>query len=49
VTGSYNETRGPTDGPEADKILYSRVLMARSSNDIFSGVDIPGLVGLATW
>jgi hypothetical protein len=33
----------------ADKILCSRVLMARSSNDVFSGVGTPGLVDLATW
>jgi hypothetical protein len=33
----------------ADKTLCSRVLMARSSNDVFNDVGTPGLVDHATW
>jgi hypothetical protein len=30
-SGSYNETQGPTGGPEVDKTIYSRALIDRSS------------------
>jgi hypothetical protein len=48
-SGSYNETQGPTGGPEVVETYTTfRVLMARVANDVLHGVSSVGLSYLIT-